>query len=289
MERRWQNCADFSAAIANASLAQTIRKLRTGLVNIISSFLSCDRKDARLDYHFLTSLSDTSRQEAIDALSQLSYRMSRSALSLHAHPAPQGKVHRDHHDRTRYESKPDRDSKETKEKKKGASRDKDKMKPEIRRVQLSNASTSTLAIVRPRTRRTGSSTSSRSGGSQGTPPPAYSNPSSPSPQASPTLQPPRQQQARQSSQQPSAASPYPHAEPVYRRRQDKTTPSMYTFASDSTKLGEIPMRKWNQPYDYDAMAKKNCEVPLRPWTSEEPTQKPKKGFFGMFRKTAAAA
>lgn len=38
--------------------------------------------------------------------------------------------------------------------------------------------------------------------------------------------------------------------PVPRRRADKPTPSTYTFASASTKLGQIPQRKWTTPFDY---------------------------------------
>ncbi|KAF3047593.1 hypothetical protein E8E12_010665 [Didymella heteroderae] len=36
-----------------------------------------------------------------------------------------------------------------------------------------------------------------------------------------------------------------------KRRLDKATPSSYTFASDSTKLGEIPETRWAKPWDYE--------------------------------------
>jgi|SRR5690242_3384361 len=36
-----------------------------------------------------------------------------------------------------------------------------------------------------------------------------------------------------------------------KRRLDKVTPSSYTFASDSTKLGEIPETRWARPWDYE--------------------------------------
>lgn len=36
-----------------------------------------------------------------------------------------------------------------------------------------------------------------------------------------------------------------------KRRLDKVTPSSYTFASDSTKLGEIPETRWAKPWDYE--------------------------------------
>ena len=39
---------------------------------------------------------------------------------------------------------------------------------------------------------------------------------------------------------------------------------MYTFASDSTKLGEIPMDKWNVPFDFAAMERANREAALKP-------------------------
>jgi hypothetical protein len=165
----------------------------------------------------------------------------------------------------------------------------DDKKPTVRRVQLSNSSEATLAIVRPRTRRTTSSSSSSRSESRSTPPPAYSGPASPrSPLPSATT-----------FALPSAttsAPPIPEkipltpveracTRPEERRRQDKYTPSVYTFASDSTKLGEIPMQRWNVPYDYEAMARRNQEVPLRPWTSEDPPQKSKRGFFGLFKKS----
>lgn len=43
----------------------------------------------------------------------------------------------------------------------------------------------------------------------------------------------------------------PPISPPMKRRLDKVTPSSYTFASDSTKLGEIPESRWAQPFDYE--------------------------------------
>jgi hypothetical protein len=42
-----------------------------------------------------------------------------------------------------------------------------------------------------------------------------------------------------------------------KRRLDKVTPSSYTFASDSTKLGEIPQSKWTTPFDYEEAERLN--------------------------------
>ncbi|KAF2026815.1 hypothetical protein EK21DRAFT_73286 [Setomelanomma holmii] len=44
------------------------------------------------------------------------------------------------------------------------------------------------------------------------------------------------------------------------RRLDKVTPSSYTFASDSTKLGEIPQRSWTTPWDYEEAERLNAEA-----------------------------
>ncbi|KAJ4365668.1 hypothetical protein N0V83_008288 [Neocucurbitaria cava] len=60
---------------------------------------------------------------------------------------------------------------------------------------------------------------------------------------------------------PSSPSSYsPSSPPLLKRRIDKATPSSYTFASDSTKLGEIPQRNWTQPWDYEQAERLNAEA-----------------------------
>jgi hypothetical protein len=69
-----------------------------------------------------------------------------------------------------------------------------------------------------------------------------------------------------------------------RRRLDIATPSTYTFASDSTKLGEIPQRSWNTPWDYEEAGRMNEEAAKKP-VSVPSVEKPKKrGVFKMFRR-----
>ncbi|KAI9779760.1 MAG: hypothetical protein M1816_003429 [Peltula sp. TS41687] len=65
-------------AIARASLAETLLKLNTGLVNIISSFLLAghETRDAQLDYQSLIQLSEESRSNAVAALEGLYRRLS---------------------------------------------------------------------------------------------------------------------------------------------------------------------------------------------------------------------
>ncbi|KAF1956857.1 hypothetical protein CC80DRAFT_593544 [Byssothecium circinans] len=79
---------------------------------------------------------------------------------------------------------------------------------------------------------------------------------------------------------------------VTKRRLDKLTPSTYTFASDSTKLGEIPQRNWTTPWDYEEAERLNAVaaavgVPL-PVAAVQKGQK-KKGLFERLRRGSASA
>ncbi|KAH7095047.1 hypothetical protein FB567DRAFT_19562 [Paraphoma chrysanthemicola] len=75
-------------------------------------------------------------------------------------------------------------------------------------------------------------------------------PSPPPPQPLPLLQPKH------------SPPPPPVASSPTRRRLDKITPSAYTFASDSTKLGEIPMRNWTEKWDWEEAERLNNEAAL---------------------------
>jgi hypothetical protein len=77
-----------------------------------------------------------------------------------------------------------------------------------------------------------------------------------------------------------------------RRRLDKVTPSSYTFASDSTKLGEIPQRNWTTPWDYEEAERLNAEAtvtgyPAVPVVVDEKVGR-KKGIFKWMRKGSGA-
>jgi hypothetical protein len=305
----------FLLAIANTSLTKTLVKLNTGLVNIITSFLCCKGGDTQLDYKSLTSLSDISRLEAVEALGQLSKRLSQSSPTP---LLPSGSCSRcgcgRHRGACKKTGKPaltkansvealgGRDNKHNEKEKQKSTKSRSRQPPaahtvdsdcKVRMVHLSSASEPQLAIVRsrPRNRRTtsSSSSSSQSGNCTArTPPPAYSSPH-PSPplsppsshmahpfpqQAYPVVPPqtprpqnqflPSQQQFLYPTPSPSPSPPQPMPSPAYsapilRRRADKATPSTFTFASDSTKLGEIPMNKWNIPFNYAEMQRLNEE------------------------------
>ncbi|USP73334.1 uncharacterized protein yc1106_00608 [Curvularia clavata] len=73
----------------------------------------------------------------------------------------------------------------------------------------------------------------------------------------------------------------------FRRRMEKATPSSYTFASDSTKMGEIPQRKWTSPFDFEKAERLNAEAALNgypnPLPSADKAEKRKKRFGFMRR------
>lgn len=261
--------SNYDTATAHTSLTQTLLKLNAGLVNIITAFLSCGRHDASLDYRSLTSLSNSSRIEAIDALGSLYNRLSRHDLG-HTH----------HHEKRKERSESKRPSQRSNQESLKA--ETAGLPPGVAKVTV-NTSQTHLAYVRPSNKRKGSATSTGTGSSKGsrstsrspsaspstplTPPPGYQTPPAGSPFA-----------AQHPSPQRSPHHHYSHS-PVQGipRRQDKATPSYYSFASDSTKLGEIPMRKWTVPFDYMEMERLNQAALAQGWRPEGSGQGQAKG------------
>ncbi|KAJ4290862.1 hypothetical protein N0V90_010058 [Kalmusia sp. IMI 367209] len=79
---------------------------------------------------------------------------------------------------------------------------------------------------------------------------------------------------------------------IPRRRTDKPTPSTYTFASDSTKLGEIPQRNWTVPWNYDEAERMNAEAAVKGYPVATPVEqkaKTRKGLRSLFKKGGAGA
>ncbi|CAI6338795.1 unnamed protein product [Periconia digitata] len=81
---------------------------------------------------------------------------------------------------------------------------------------------------------------------------------------------------------------------IARRRLDKLTPSSYTFASDSTKLGEIPQRNWTVPWDYEGAERLNAAAAQAgyypvPTAAAGRDKKQKKGLFKFMRRGSAVA
>ncbi|KAF2100164.1 hypothetical protein NA57DRAFT_75665 [Rhizodiscina lignyota] len=297
---------------AQASLAHTLLKLNAGLVNIITSFLSCGKTDVPVDYRSLTSLSDASRAEAIEALGQLYTRLSRSELALQNRRAEQG-VQNGHRGGKKQSSKGTKakhgTTRETRTTDTSAP-----LPPGIAKVTV-HTSTTHLAQVRPATRRkasassTGSSKGSHSASSTPsqrstapqtplTPPPAY--PSSPPPGAAfpfPSQQHPQYHpNVFPTSPPPQYTQPHPQPQKVPQHayqylsssRRDRPT-SYASIMTDSTKLGEIPMRKWNVPFDFAEMERLNEQARLEGWGPPANTgavqEQGKGGWFGrLFRR-----
>lgn len=327
------NCY-LCAAIAHASLAETLIKLNTGLVGIIAAFLNHDSKahHLNLDYKSLTHLSDSSRAEAINSMNQLYQRLSQSQLQVYRIGACPRCGSSNHQNCSgAHSNKESRTSSRTRT-----------SGPTVARIPVKSSSTTVLAVVRPRNARKSSSSSASSAKSQST---ALNSPyasplGSPLPQYAPKdpfpLQPVKKPQlpaARKRVDSHGAARPttWPHTKPdntfplqapprppklpiskspapakspvlrekstspsaatPLKRRIDKATPSTYTFASDSTKLGEIPQRNWAVPFDYAEAERLNAEALVNgyPGVSADEKPKTKKGLFKFLRRGTAVS
>ena len=66
-------------------------------------------------------------------------------------------------------------------------------------------------------------------------------------------------------------------------RRRKPTPTYYSIASDSTRLGEIPMDRWAVPPDFDRMSVLNREAERNGWPIDPQEARPKRnGFLRLF-------
>ncbi|KAF2278517.1 uncharacterized protein EI97DRAFT_465798 [Westerdykella ornata] len=314
--------------IAHASLAETLIKLNTGLVNIIATFLNHDRKSdhLNLDYKSLTRLSNASRAEAIDSLNQLYQRLSQSQLQL-SHQGRRcshcGTVTISKHQDCCRRSGHDRLGARSDKKSRTSSPTRSNG-PTVARVPIKSSSQTQLVIIRPRNPRKNSagSTTSHASASSAVKPSAlpHSNRKDPSRPPNTAIPTPRAVGRRRSSSadgsrpttrpqpkhdttlrlQVPAANPPPKPAPsiqkeampssTMKRRAEKVTPSTFTFASDSTILGEIPERNWIQPFDYAEAERLNAEA-LANWVPATGGErvKPKKGLFGFLRRGTAVA
>lgn len=82
--------------------------------------------------------------------------------------------------------------------------------------------------------------------------------------------------------------------PAFNRRTRKETPTYHSMQTNSTRLGEIPLHKWAEQYDFDAMSRLNREAEKNgwPWSDLDNTQEKKKrglGIFRLFRRNRDAA
>lgn len=289
-------------------------KLNTGLVTIINTFLTRDKQDTKLDYRSLTSLSDRSREDTCRTLSQLYRRLMEIRVPKPVHPS------RDRHT-TSSKSNVSRSSKRT-----TSSPKHHKVRgPMLARVVIADSSrTSQVAMVKPGERKKKSASSSvsaspkvQSSTSLATHTPELPlRPPNPCSQTVPESHPrperkhsamdfsnqnvQRRDNLRATQSTPRLAEtmtpqeplpPLPKAPPLPARepRRRKPTPTYYSIESDATKLGEIPMHKWAEPYDFDEMSRLNREAEMNGWplrelngSQQQPTKR--RGIFGLFRR-----
>jgi hypothetical protein len=207
----------------------------------------------------LVDLSNTSGAEAIDAFEQLSRRLSQPAIALPAKgdtrvPKKEQKTSSGRRSVAGYPR---------------LSRSKSAPEPTLKKTILGPATTE--GWVRPRVERKISST------------PAKSNPSL----SSIELRSPPKPKAhsRPESQKSKVKS---STSQQVRPRHSPSIPanriSIISFASDSTKLGEIPNRKWASIMNDDMGSySNNTAFPLSPWRQREP-KKPRSKFMRLFRR-----
>lgn len=298
-------------AVAQTSLAEILFTLNTGLVSIIASFLQHDKDRLLLDFRALAALSERSRTDTCQTLRQLSKRVaqrpregSRLALEYGEQKANRSQVS-SHRKRRRPVS--------MHAKIRG---------PTLARVTVMNSSApSQVALVKPGERKkksqsAGTGTASALSKASTAPPPYDTKESQARPSAQrsqTTLDVPkaarRKNSAQDVSERPQASKerlratrstprlgpsqpfrpeelpPMPNTAPLPRmeHRTRKLTPTYYSIASDSTKIGEIPLNKWPVPFDFEAMAVMNKEAERNGWPVDQMNDDSKKKRFGLFR------
>ncbi|KAJ4348247.1 uncharacterized protein N0V89_009619 [Didymosphaeria variabile] len=313
-------------AIAHASLVETLIKFNTGLVSIIASFLHQDSKhnDLHLDYKSLTSLSDISRREAVDSLNQLYQRLSQSQLQLHGRP-----ISRTDSEKKRRSSSRQRSQGPTvarvSVKASGSSNQTQlaMVRPRnARKGSMSSSSTGSskapsMSVTSPYTSPPRSplpeyspndpfppqkAPAVKSNGATSKKPMLSIDTGRPTTWPQPKLTkaapftnplPTPPEYFTMQTLPPHHSLPFSKAQQnVPRRRTDNPTPSTYTFASDSTKLGEIPQRNWTVPFNYEEAERLNSEAALKghPIVKASADQKTKtrKGLRSLFKKGQTA-
>ncbi len=290
----------FPKVVAQASLADTLLKLNTGLVNIIAAFLSSDPANVQLDLRSLTKLSDTSRKEALDALGQLYSRLSKSTTELqqpvtkYVKPRP--------HDHRRHSSTSLPSKSKSKAKENGTMPITGGVLPSlVKSVAYTSMPVPSQRTrgswVRPRRPSASSSVTIVSADARSSsvpsrtvaiaPTPTRKTPISPpiSPRISPPILPlilpsispsrsppiksagpsdqPRPVQFTTKKAPPVPTKPAALQSPSPMRLL-KASPSVYSFASDSTKLGEIPQHKWATPAYFQALEARNPAITAAP-------------------------
>ncbi|KAH8658860.1 hypothetical protein BGZ60DRAFT_129375 [Tricladium varicosporioides] len=230
---------------SRSSLSTILSRLSTGFLSVIERFSR--GKSTPADYQALMSLSDLTRRETLKTFEQLSIRLSNSSLALVPSSA----------------SKEKQVAKSFGKKRSATSRPahtRAKSAPSLSSTPLGPATTS--GWVRPKKSRKSSSKSQSTSSMRSkreehsrSPPRLKIEPPPPPPACLPS--PPPQRLRRTP---PAVASP-------------RDRKSFMSFASNSTKLGEIPEHKWARPPGYEQM---DASLPITAYYPLEPYQEPAK-------------
>lgn len=232
-------------AEARSSLSAILFRLNAGFVSVIERFTR--GKSTNTDYTALMNLSNASRLETLSTFEHLAKRLSQSSLAL----VPPSS----------YSEKRTRSGHKRKAKKPSSA---NTLKPG-RSNNAPSLSISSTGWVRPKPNRKSSSGSKSSGSST----PKCSSAKYHSPTRSPRAT--------------KIVSPSQQRSSLPRPKVDNRK-SIVSFASDSTKLGEIPEYKWRTPPIYDDG---NVNFPVQTYYPLEPYQEPEKQrsrFMRLFRR-----
>jgi hypothetical protein len=243
---------------ARSKLATILLRLNAGFVSIIERFTR--GKSSTADYQSLISLSNASKLEAMRTFEQLSGRMSQSSMALVSTNASQTHRKRKRSSK-RSTSAKSRSTSEVANTPLGFANTEGWVRPKQGRKMSSE---STKAIKSSDSRRVPLKTISQAANT----PRILPAPLSSSPPAKATsAQPPH-----------SLASPGGKSvgTPAYRQRTTNRK-SIMSFASDSTKLGEIPEHKWARPRMLEVCAETGkVRYPITALYPIEPYQEPEK-------------
>ncbi|KAK3297566.1 uncharacterized protein B0H64DRAFT_127171 [Chaetomium fimeti] len=244
-------------ARAVSALDRVLKKLKGAITNLLR--LSSKKDGLDLDYQSLMSLSNGSRTEAIKAIDSLSRRLSNPSRSSAASS------------KTRASSK----TSSSRRKPKSPSNPGSPSSRPAKKAQPENAKEKSLVVaqngqVASKDRKKGPE-KIRKKPQPVTPPPSKS--------------PDTKSEAKRS--QPMSRDP---TRPRTPKLAEENRISILSFASDSTKLGEIPQRRWQSVMHYSATDPDGDEYnvrptfPLKPYTVEVK----EKRFFGLFSRKRGA-
>ena len=310
-------------AIAQTSLAEILLRLNVGLIRIINSFLHSDRNDVQLDYKGLADLSDRSRIDTCRILRQLFKRLTHlnqprsinTRESAHSRDEHEAKNPADRQDKPKHKAKPPRIRGPTLAQVVIQDSSKQPQIALVRPSERSKHSRSSGSASESSLSKSRSNVKSTSVVS--TPPSQYIKNSGDRKthrkqsaanidnksatrnvdRLRATKSTPRLEATLQEPFDPvSSLPPMPNTAPLPAAtstpalalpRHRRPTPTFYSIATDSTKIGEIPMHKWSSPIDFDEMSVLNREAYRNGWPNEPANSeniRRRAGLFGLFRR-----